>query len=134
MATAVQFTEYENAPEKSPELICVGERNAAADADIFRGVLLKEIADDPDESAEHKPEENVARALQFAQKRRHAEIADGERGHHPQFAKGEKGNERKRIHAGEIGLAVGDVHCAPEDAGAERGPDSAVGMRDGSLA
>src|SRR5229473_4064853 len=133
MSAAVQLAEDKHAPEKSPELIGVGERNAAADADVFGGVLLEEIADDPDEAAEHEPEEHVARTLQFAQERRHAEIADRERGHHAELAKSEKCDEGKRVHAGEIGFAVGDVHRAPEDAGAERGPDSAKGMRGGSL-
>src|ERR1700738_5001637 len=118
MSAAVQFAENKNAPEESPELIGVGKGNAAADADIFCGVLLEEIADDPDEAAEHEPEEHVARALQLAQERRHAEIANGERRHHAELAKREERDKGKWIHAGEIGFAVGDVHRAPEDAGA----------------
>src|SRR5467141_3405741 len=133
MTAAVQLAEDERTPEESPELIGVGEGNAAADADVFGGVLLEEIADDPDEAAEHEPEEHVARTLQFAQERRHSEIAGGEREHHAELAEREERDERKRIHAGEIGFAVGDVHRAPQDAGAERGPDPAKGMRGGSL-
>src|SRR5229473_816685 len=113
MSAAVQLAEDKHAPEKSPELIGVGERNAAADADVFGGVLLEEVADDPDEAAEHEPEEHVARALQFAHERRHTEIAYGERGHHAEFAEREECDEGKRIHAGEIRFAVGDVHRAP---------------------
>src|SRR6266851_6168464 len=114
MAAAMKFTENQHAPEKPPELIGVGERDAAADANIFRGVLLEEITNDPNEAAKHEPEEHVARALQFAQERRHSEIAAGERRHHAEFAEREKRDEGKRIHAGEIGFAVGDVHRAPE--------------------
>ena len=54
----MQFVEDENAPQQSPELIGVGERNAAADANILSGVLLEEISEDPNEAAEHEPEEN----------------------------------------------------------------------------
>src|SRR6267143_5232023 len=133
MSAAVQFTEDKHAPEKSPELIGVGERNAAADADVFGGVLLEQIADDPDKAAEHEPEKHVSRALQFVQERRHSEVADGERGHHTELAKREKCDEGKGIHAGEIGFAIGDVHRAPQNAGTERGPDSAKRMRGGSL-
>ena len=57
-AEAAQFSEDQNAPEQAPQLIGVGERNAAADADVFCGVLLEEIANDPDETAEHEPEED----------------------------------------------------------------------------
>src|SRR5258707_6608421 len=123
MSAAVQLAENKHAPEKPPELIGVGERDAAADADVFGGVLLEEITNDPNEAAEHKPEKHVARALQFAPQRRDAEIAGGERGHHAELAEREERDERKRIHAGEIGFAVGDVHRAPEDAGTERVPD-----------
>src|SRR6266436_2128998 len=133
MTAAVQLAEDKHAPEKSPELIGVGEGNAAADAYVFCGVLLEEITDHPDEAAEHKPEKHVARALQFAPQRRDAEIAGGEREHHAELAEREERDERKRIHAGEIGFAVGDVHRAPQDAGAQRGPDSAEGMRGGTL-
>ena len=48
---ALQFAENENSPEQTPKLVGIGKRNAAADADIFRGVLLEEIANHPDESA-----------------------------------------------------------------------------------
>ncbi len=59
----------QNAPQESPELIGVRERNAPADADIFRGVLLKEIADDPDEASEHQPEKDGASAAEFMPER-----------------------------------------------------------------
>src|SRR5215470_7637576 len=49
---AAQFTEDEDSPQESPELVGVGERNAAADADIFCGVLLEQVADDPNECSE----------------------------------------------------------------------------------
>src|ERR1700747_1543601 len=110
MSATGYVAENQDTPEKSPELILVGERNAAADADIFCGVLLEEIADDPDEAAKHQPEEDIACALQFVQERRHAKIADGERGHHAKFTEREKCDKGERIHAGEIGFAVGDVH------------------------
>src|SRR6266404_5835881 len=63
MPAAVQLAENENAPEKPPELIGVGKRNAATDAHIFCGVLLEEIADDPHEAAEHEPENDVTRTF-----------------------------------------------------------------------
>ncbi len=55
-----QLAEDESAPRESPELVGIGERNAAADAEILGCVLLKDVADDPDESAEEEPEEHVA--------------------------------------------------------------------------
>jgi len=60
----------------------------------FAAVLLEEIADDPDETAEHEPEE-TSRALAVDPERGEAEIADRERGHHAEFAEGEEGDEGK---------------------------------------
>src|SRR4029077_10644956 len=62
---AVQLPENKNSPKQAPELIRIGKRNAAADADIFCGVLLEDIADDPNEAAEHQPKNDSARAEQF---------------------------------------------------------------------
>ena len=42
-----------------------------------------------------------------------------------QFADGEDGDEGERVHAADVGLAVGDVHGAPQQAGAEGGEDAA---------
>src|SRR5262249_50241211 len=52
-------------------------------------------------------------------------VADGERGHHAEFTEGEKSDERERVHASEIGFAIRNVHRAPEDACAQRGPNAA---------
>src|SRR5437667_5181597 len=117
---AGQFAKDTNTPEQAPELIGIGNRNAAADADIFGGVLLEEIADHPDKAAEHQPEDHAASAEQFPPKRGQAGIANGKRGHHAHFAKGEEGYETEWIHSGQIGLAIRNVHRSPEEAGAER--------------
>ena len=42
-----------------------------------------------------------------------------------EFAEGEDGDEGERVHAADVGLAVGDVHGSPEQARAERGEDAA---------
>ena len=78
MAGAAQFVKNQNAPEQSPELIGVGERNAAADADILRGVLLKQISEDPDEAAQHQPEEHRASADEFMPEWSRAAVGDGQ--------------------------------------------------------
>jgi len=54
-----QFTEDKSAPCQSPKLVGVGQRNGSADAQVLGGELLKEIADDPGETAEKEPEEQV---------------------------------------------------------------------------
>src|SRR5713101_1923186 len=59
-AAAVQFAKNENSPKQSPELVGIRKRDAAADADILRGVLLKQVSDNPDEASEHQPEKHVA--------------------------------------------------------------------------
>ena len=48
-------------------------------------------------------------------------IGDCKHGHGNKFADREERDERKRIHAGEIGLAVGNVHGSPQNAGAQGG-------------
>src|SRR5882672_12627916 len=103
----MQLAKDENSPEQSPE------RVAAADAHILRGVLLKEISDDPDEATEHQPEKNVSCTRQLAPQRSNPEITDRERRHHSQFAEGEKRDERKRVHSRQVGLAVRNIHRAP---------------------
>ena len=128
-AEAAQFSEDENAPEQSPQLIGVGEGNAAADADVFCCVLLEEIADDPDEAAEHEPEEDRLGEGEFLRESGGAAtVGDGESEHHTEFADGEESDEGERVHSGEIGFAIGDVHGAPENASGESGEDSAHGM------
>src|SRR5215472_536704 len=129
----VQFAKNKNAPEQTPELIGIGKRNAAADADIFSGVLLEEIADHPDEATEHQPENHSASAQQFLPERGQAGIANGKRGHHAHFTEGEERNETEWIHSGQIGLAIGNVHRSPQDAGAERGPNAAQRMSSRAL-
>src|SRR6267378_1419719 len=132
-AAAVQLAKNENPPKQSPELVGVGKRNAAADADILRGVLLKEISDHPDETAEHQPKKNISCARQFAPQRGQPEIADRERRHHSQFAEGEKRYERERIHAGQVGLTVRNVHRAPKNARSKRRPNAPHRMRRGGF-
>ena len=61
---------------------------------------------------------------------------EDQREHRAQFADGENGNERERIHAADISLAIGDVHRSPQQAGADGGENSAdraVRVRDRSL-
>ena len=53
-----------------------------------------------------------------------ATVCEGESEHHAEFADGEEGDEGERIHAGQVGFAVGDVHGAPEGASAKCGEDS----------
>src|SRR5437773_1531033 len=120
----MQFAKDKNTPEQTPELIGIGKRNAAADPDIFCGVLLEEIADHPDKAAEHQPEDHAASAEQFLPKRGQAGIVNGQRGHHAHFAEGEESYEGERIHSGQIGLAIRNVHRSPENAGAERSPNA----------
>jgi len=114
-------------------LIGVGKRNAAADADVFCGVLLEEVADDPDETAEHEPEDDAARGSELREKSLRAKRAEGERGHHAEFTDGEEGDEAERVHAREIRFAIGDVHGAPENAGAESGEDAVRGILSGRV-
>ena len=128
----MQLPENKNPPQQAPELIGVGKRDAAADADVFGGVLLEDVADDPDETAEHQPENDGAGALQFVPQRSEAEGADGEERHHTQFAEGKESHEGKRIHAGQVGFAVRDVHGAPKNSGAQGSPDAVERMRGGA--
>jgi hypothetical protein len=44
--------------------------------------------------------------------------------HRSQFAKRENRHERQRIHAADVGLAVGNVHRAQQHARAQRGDDA----------
>src|SRR5882757_3034185 len=132
-ATAVQFTENEHAPEQAPELIGIRKGNAAAYADVFGGVLLEEIADDPDESAEHEPEDDAARGRELREKSLRTKCAERERRHHAEFADGEERDEAKRVHTREIGFAVGDVHGAPENAGPEGGENAVHGIGSGGV-
>ena len=124
----MQFAENKHAPEQAPELIGIRKGNAAANADVFGGVLLEEIADDPDEAAEHEPEDDAARGRELREKSLCTKRAEGERGHHAEFTDGEERDEAEGIHAGEIGFAVRDVHRAPENACAERGEDAVHGI------
>ena len=82
------------------------------------------ISDDPDEAAQHQPEKNGARSREFVPERRGAAVADRQEQHGDDLADGEECDERKRIHAGEIGLAVGDVHGAPKNSCAQSGRNS----------
>ena len=129
----MQLAKNENPPEQSPELIRIGKRNAAADTDVLRGLLLKQIADYPDESAEDQPEDDTARAEQFVPKRCDAGIADCQRSHHSQFTDGKKGDEREWVHPRQIGFAIRNVHGAPENSRAERCRNATERMSCGRL-
>jgi hypothetical protein len=72
----VQFSKNKDSPQQSPELIRIGKGNTAADSDVLGGVLLEQIADDPDETAEHEPENHGAGREQFLPKRRQTLVAD----------------------------------------------------------
>jgi hypothetical protein len=54
-----QLPENKRAPCQAPNLIGVGERYASANAQVLRCELLKQVANDPDESAQEKPEQQV---------------------------------------------------------------------------
>ena len=128
-----EFAEDERAPGESPELVGVGERDAAADADVLGGVLLEDVSDDPDEAAEEEPEDyssRFGRVCEYVHRggiERECEDEDG-----GEFADGEDGDEGERAHAADVGLAVGDVHGSPDKACSgcgEDAADSAVGVR-----
>src|SRR5712691_1451082 len=93
---------------------------------------MEEVANNPDETAEHQPENDAAGDLQFLPQRSDSQRADGEDGHHAQFAERKESYKRKWIHPGQVGLAVGDVHGAPKDSGTKCGPDAMQGMRRGA--
>ena len=51
-----------------------------------------------------------------------------------ELAKGKRGDEGQRVHAADVGLAVRDVHRAPESARSDGRRDAARGMRCGVAA
>ena len=121
-----QFAEDQRAPRESPHLVGVGERNAAADAEILGGELLKEIADDPHESAKEKPEEQVASLAGVEDRGLGSSVeCEDQRDHGSQFADGEHSDERERIHPADVGLAIRDIHGSPEQAGTNGSKDAA---------
>ena len=123
-----QLAEDERAPGESPELIGVGERDGAADAEVFGGVLLEDVADDPDEAAQKQPEQHGPDARRVEDGGGACGVeCEGEEENGGEFADGEDGDEGERVHAAEIGLAVGDIHGSPEEAGAEGGEDAGGG-------
>src|SRR5438552_14681910 len=130
---AVQFAEDQNPPQQAPKLIRIGKRNAAANAYVLCGKLLEDVTNHPDETAEYQPENNAARAEQFLPQGSQSQRADGEERHHAEFAEGKESDKRKRIHAGQVGFAVRDVHGAPKNPGAECSPDSVQGMCGGAV-
>jgi len=52
----------------------------------------------------------------------------GQGEHGSQFADGEGGDEGEGIHPAEIGLAVGNIHSAPHEAGSDGGDNAPDGM------
>jgi hypothetical protein len=89
----VQFSEDEDAPHQAPELIGIGERNSAADADVLGRVLLEQVANHPNESAQHKPEERGARSREVMPQSCRSAVTQRERKHRDQFTDREKGYE-----------------------------------------
>src|SRR5439155_20440944 len=57
---AMQFAEDKNSPQESPELVGVGQGNAAADPQVFCGILLEQITDHPHKPTQHQPEQYIA--------------------------------------------------------------------------
>ena len=55
-----------------------------------------------------------------------------QREHRAQLAEREDGDKRKRIHAADVGLAIGDIHRSPQQArarGSENAADCTAGVR-----
>src|SRR5204863_5368668 len=130
---AVQLAKNKNSPQQPPELVGVGERDAAADAHVLCSKLLEDVANHPHEAAEHQPENNAARAEQVLPQRSQSQRTDGKERHHAQFAERKESDKRKRIHAGQVSLAVRNVHRAPKNSGAESGPYSVERMSGGAV-
>src|SRR5262249_3932742 len=68
---------------------------------------------------EHQPKDDTASRGELGEKSLRTESAKGQRGHHTEFADGEERDEAERVHAAQIGFAIGDVHCAPKHARSE---------------
>src|SRR5258705_13503784 len=58
-ASAGQLAEHQHPPQQAPQLVRVGERDAAADADVLRRVLLKQITHHPYEAGDEQPEQDL---------------------------------------------------------------------------
>src|SRR5690349_19231305 len=102
------------APGQAPELVGVGEGNASADSNVLGGELLEDVADDPSESSEKKPEEHRTRLCRVKDGSTETAIeGQNQQEHGRQFTNREHGDERERIHAADVCLAVGHVHGAP---------------------
>jgi len=82
---AVQFSKNQNAPQQTPQLIRIGERNAPADAYVFGCVLLERRHRSPKQKRPASARKERRARSSVAPQRSQAEIADGESGHHAQF-------------------------------------------------
>jgi len=72
-----------NSPEQTPELVGIRKRDTTANADILRGVLLKQVSDNPDEASEHQARKaRRARPSIRANSGAKPEITDRKRRHH----------------------------------------------------
>src|SRR6202022_2592983 len=126
MRRTAQLTENENPPQQSPQLVRVREWNPACNPRVLDGILLKQISDDPHETARQEPEENVTRTRQLRPERTGAPgISESEHRHHSQLTDGEEGDEREGAHPGEIGFAIRYVHRSPQHTGGQCGGDTA---------
>src|SRR4029077_12277153 len=93
VALPLQFTEHKNPPQQPPQLVGVRKRDPTAYTDIFCRGMMKEIADHPDEAAEHEPEDDRVCFDELAPQRRYTDVTESQRAHHAQFAEGEEGYE-----------------------------------------
>src|ERR1022692_5221583 len=98
-----KFAEYQNAPGQTPELVGVGERNAARNPDVLRGILLKQVPHHPAESAQKKPEQDWPGGHQFSHHAMQPSVADHRQGaNRRQFTESEHSDERERIHSADV--------------------------------
>ncbi len=131
---AVQLPENKDAPEQPPKLVGVGERYATSDADVLGGVLLKKVANHPDEATGSEPEQYGSCFYEFAPKREGATgRTNGKCDHHAKFADGEESEESEWVHPSEVSLAIRDVHGAPKDPSRQSGDHPVKRTNGGSL-
>ncbi len=97
---------------------------------IFCRELLEEIADNPDEAAQEEPEKDGVELGEVKRRGVRAAIQPPhQREHGAKLAEGEGGHERERVHAADVGLAIGHIHGAPQGARADGRGDAPRGMR-----
>src|SRR5262249_38804040 len=80
-----QLPENQDSPQQSPKLVRIRQGNAAADPDILRRVLLKQVSNNPDKSTQHQPEQHIPCVVKLAHKRPESLIANRQSTHHSDF-------------------------------------------------